>query len=92
MTAWEPIVPGTTPRERILRSLFDAGEKGMSRSEIGRIFYGNRPSDEIVVCLRELLADGLIRGERKEKPHSRGRTAEVWYIAEKGRLKCKQQS
>ena len=92
MTAWEPIVPGTTPKERILRSLFDAGEKGMSRSEIGRIFYGNRPSDEIVIYLRELLADGLVRGERKEDPHHRGRPPEIWYITEKGRAKCKLES
>ena len=93
MTAktWVPIVPGRLPKERILWAIFNAGIEGMSRSQVRRIFHGNRPSDEIVAYLRELLADGLIRGERKET-HHRGRPPEIWYITEKGRCKCRPES
>lgn len=89
--SFESIVPGMTPKERILKAILDAGNDGLNRSKVYRVFHGNRPSAETIDYLRELLADGLIRGERKET-HQRGRPPEVWFITEKGKAECRQES
>lgn len=72
---------GDALADEILEALKDAGEGGMTRSEISDLFGRNRRSGQLGAVLRGLKEQGRLRME-KERTGEPGRPTERWYFRE----------
>jgi Protein of unknown function (DUF3987) len=73
--------------DRILASVLEAGDEGLSRTRIRGIVGGHVPAEEIDAAIRFLIARGLIVGRRIE---TAGRPAHMYYPG--GRSKVRESS
>ena len=67
--------------DELLEALKDAGEEGMTRSEIYDHFGRNQRRNRLKAVLRELEEQGLLRMD-KEKTGESGRPTERWYFCD----------
>lgn len=74
---------GNPVADAILKALQNAGNEGLTRSEIRDLFDRNQSSGRIAGALSELLRNGLVRNMKDDR-EGRGRPAERW-VARKRR-------
>ena len=72
---------GDALADELLEALRDAGETGMTRSEIYDLFGRNRRRNHLGAVLRGLKEQGRVRME-KEKQEGAGRPTERWFLVD----------
>jgi hypothetical protein len=71
---------GDKDADKLLKALEDAGESGLSQSDIQRkVFSNHKDASELRVLLRRMIRSGLIRRELAES-NKRGPRACMWFL------------
>jgi len=71
---------GDALADQILEALRDAGQAGVTRSELYELFARNQRRNRIGAVLRELEGQGRAC-KRRDRPEGRGRPTERWFLA-----------
>ncbi len=71
---------GDALADELLEALGDAGDEGMTRTEIYDLFGRNQRRNRLGAVLRDLGSQGRAR-KRKDKPEGPGRPTERWFLA-----------
>ena len=69
---------GDAVADLVLKALLDAGQSGLTRTEISNRLGRNRSADQIARVLNDLLKRGLARRELDK--NTGGRAAERWFV------------